>query len=114
MANYTDSATVGALIGVIIGAASRPTTTQMAVFLTLADKKINGEMMNLTGANVSDPSGALSPIAAALCEKMVHNLWAKAEPDDYKPVEVELTAADVRTIHLTGRKWASLSWKMVE
>lgn len=114
MGNYTNSETVSALIGVTITETSRPTRSQMNEYLFLADKKINGEMLNETGENISDPSGALAPIAAALCQKMYNNLMAVAEPDDYKFVEVELTAADVRTIHLIGRKWASLSWKMIE
>jgi len=111
MVTYTTSAIVSAQIGITISATSRPNTTQMTVFLAEADKKINGEMKN-EGENITDNTGALSPIAAALCVKMVNNLFAHAEPDSYAMVEVEMTEADKRTIHLTYSKWQILSWKM--
>lgn len=107
---YTTSAIVSALSGITISATSRPTTTQMTAFLAEADKKINGEMRATT--NITDDYGSLSPIATALIMKMINNLFALAEPEDYAMVEIELTEADKRTIHMTYSRWQSLSWKM--
>jgi len=108
--HYTTVEAVQARLGWTITATSRPTTTSVEVLLGEADKKINGEMKRTT--NITDTYGALSPIAAALMVKMINNILAIAEPDNYALVDEELTEADIRTIHYTYSVWSSKHWKM--
>lgn len=108
--NYTTITAVQARLGWTITATSRPNTTAVTILLGEADKKINGEMKVTT--NITDTYGALSPVAAALVVKMVNNILAIAEPDNYALVDEELTESDLRTIHYTYSVWSSKHWKM--
>jgi len=108
--HYTTIEAVQARLGWTISATSRPTTTSVEVLLGEADKKINGEMKRTN--NITDTYGALSPVAAALVVKMINNILALAEPDNYALVDEELTESDIRTIHYTYSVWQSKHWKM--
>ena len=108
--NYTDKETIEGLLGWDITATSRPTLKSIGIMLNLADDKINGELRR--PVNLSDPNHAFRPIATSLVMKMVNNMFTFAEPEDYAFIEMELTDADIRTIHLAYSNWALLSWKM--
>lgn len=108
--NYTEKKVIEALLGWKISATSRPDSDGLNIMLNLADDKINGELQK--PVNLPDPNKAFRPIATALVMKMVNNILAFAEPEDYAQIEVELTTADIRTIHLAYSNWASLSWQI--
>ena len=110
MANYTDAATVGALLGFTISVSSRPTTTQFNVMLTMADGMINGPFKLTT--NMDDSYGLLSPIATQLVMKLVNNLLYFAEPDNYDYIDVRLSEEDMRDIRQAHSLWESKSWRM--
>ena len=112
MANYTSAATVGALTGITFSddPITRPTLTAFTIMLGLADDMINGPMKQTT--NITDSYGLLEPIAAQLCVKMINNLLALAEPEDYALVDVRLSDEDKVDIRQAHSIWASLHWEI--
>jgi len=107
---YTDAATVGALLGFTISATTRPTSTALGVMLLMADGMINGPIKQAT--NITDTYGLLAPIATQLVMKMVNNILAFAEPDKYDYIDIRLSPEDERDIRLAHSLWQSESWKM--
>lgn len=108
--NYTDATTVNALIGFTITDKTRPNSTALAIMLNNADKIINGIMRKTS--NIIDTYGTLSPIAASLVAKMVNNVLAFSEPEDYGFIEVALTPEDIVLIRMVYSVWASIHWDM--
>ena len=110
MANYATAAQVGTLVGFTISHTSRPTLTQMAVYLDNADGIINAFMKQ--SSNITDTYGILQVVACALAQKMVHNLLHFAEPDIYDYIDVSLTEQDEKLIRRAHSVWTVLSWEM--
>lgn len=108
--NYTDTETVQALLGFTISSTSRPTTIGFNIMLSQADKMINGPL-KLT-SNMTDLYGLLSPIATNLVMKMVNNLLAFSEPENYDYIDVRLSDEDKRDIRQAHSLWQSESWRM--
>ena len=89
---------------------SRPTTTQLAKMLTIADVIINAEARVTT--NMTDTSGRLKAIACSLVQKMIINAMAFSDPDSFGFVEVELTDDQKRIIHIEHGVWQSQSFEV--
>lgn len=62
--------------------------------------------------NITDDYGTLNPVAASLVVKMVNNVLAFSEPEDYGFIEVALTMEDITLIRMTYSVWAAKSWNM--
>lgn len=107
---YCTEADIEALIGYSITANTRPTTTALAVMLENADSLINAFMIE--SSNITDTYGILQTVACHLVLKMINNMFAFAEPENYGLVEVTLTEEDKMLIRKAHRKWASHSWEM--
>ena len=107
---YATEADMEALLGFAIDATgnTRPTTAQLAVMLSQADYIINAEARVTT--NLTDTSGNLKRIACALVYKMIINMYALSDPDQYGMSEIELTDDQKRIIHIEHGVWDSLTW----
>lgn len=108
--HYTNKETVGALLGFSISSTSRPTETQFNIMVIQADGMINGPMKRRT--NITDDYGLLSPIATQLVMKLVNNLFAFAEPENYDYIDVRLSEEDKKDIRQAHSFWQSESWRM--
>lgn len=107
---YCTEADIEAMIGFAIDATSRPTTTQLAVMLTNADSIINAFIRE--SSNITDTYGILQTIACHLVIKMVNNLFAFAEPENYPLLEIGLTEQDEKLVLKAHSKWQVKSWEM--
>ena len=107
---YATETDVEPLVGFLITATSRPTTTAVAIMLTMADSIINAFIKQST--NITDTYGILKVVASHLVLKMINNLFHFAEPDAYEFVEVFLTEQDEALIRRAHSVWQVLSWEM--
>jgi len=103
MENYCAKTDIEAYLGFSIDANSRPTTTELTVFIDNADGIINGVCKKST--NMIDTYKLLKPIACKLVLKMVNNVFAFAYPDQYDMVDVDLSPEEERKIKIAHSIW---------
>jgi len=78
--------------------------------LRQVDGMINGPFKLTT--NMTDTYGLISLIATQLVMKMINNLLAFAEPENYDWVDVRLSEEDNKDIRQAHSLWQSESWRM--
>lgn len=111
---YAEKADIEAMIGYSISndTDSQPSETYLNVMLSRADSLINAEMKEST--NITDTYGYLKTIACNLVYKMINNLLAIQDPENFGPMEIVLTAEDMRLIHMAYTKWDSHTMEIGE
>lgn len=107
---YAEETDIEALFGWNIDdiGISRPTTTQLAKMLSVADSIINAEAR--VTSNLADSSGNLKAIACSLVQKMIINLMAFSDPKQYGFIEPELTDNQKRIIHIEHGVWQAYTF----
>jgi hypothetical protein len=108
MADYCSEADMEKVLGYAIDASSRPTTTELALMLTISTSYINAELKQST--NLTDTYGILKAVACNVTYRQINNLFALQDPDKYAMLEVGLTPEEIRLLHMAHSVWDSITW----
>lgn len=91
---------------------TRPSATHLERLLLLADKQINGEMGPSVTSNIIDNTGYLRVIETELVKKMVNNMFAFSNPNDYTFIPEEFTDEEKILIHKATKAWAGTTFDL--
>ena len=105
MANYTSKEDVEKMVGYNItdDETSRPSIIELNLFLIIADALINSALRQET--NITDTYGLCRAYELGLVYAEINNLFAISDPDNYAPMEVDLTLDQEIKLRRTYGLW---------
>ena len=100
---YAEEADIEGMYGYAITSNSFPTSTDVAVMLSIADSIINA--FARVSTNMTDDDGYLKTVACNLVYKMINNALSLQKPKEYGPMLLELTEEEKTMIRLSKSRW---------
>lgn len=112
--HYAEKEDIEAVLGYTIDdqKKTRPSATQLETLLTLADKQINGELGPSVTANITDSTGYLGTVETQLVMRMINNIFAFSNPNDYTLVPLEFTSEEKILIHKAASAWSGTTFDL--
>ena len=111
MTNYASTAQIEATLDMTLATDSNPSSTRIPALQTMVDSLINAEM-KAGGTNITDTTGYLALVECSIIFKMVLSQYHLKYPDEYGPVDWELTPNEKRLIHMAYNKWSSKTFEV--
>lgn len=111
MTYYTTNAQIEAVLDMTLATDSNPSSTRIGTLQGMADSLINAEM-KAGGSNITDTTGYLALVECSIIYKMVLSQYHLKYPDEYGPVDWELTPNEKRLIHMAYNKWSSKTFEV--
>jgi len=108
--SYASTAQIEATLDMTLATDSNPASTRMSALQTMVDSLINAEMKRTT--NITDNCGYLALVECSIIFKMVLSQYHLKYPDEYGPVDWELTPNEKRLIHMAYNIWSSKTFQV--